>query len=135
MTGQPLAGFILQFYYIQIIRHKDIAMIIFLGFGRIIGLARINMLVLGMVEHKIFHRQFLSQFAGFFYGAVVFLIGLEDIPVLVLAEGFGQQPVSLFRILSGMFVVGFIPQAGELQPISKFEFIADIFSSISLTTS
>ena len=84
------------------------------------------MLVLCMVEHEIFHRQFFSQFAGFFYGAVVFLIGLEDIPVLVLAERFGEQPVGLFRILSGMFVVGFIPQAGELQPISKFEFITEL---------
>lgn len=60
-----------------------------------------------------------GQFASVFYGAVVLLIGLEDISLAVKAEGLMEQPVAVFDIGFTGRIVWFVSGTG--QPAAIFQ--------------
>ena len=70
-----------------------------------------------MPQHQIGDLHGLGQFAGVLDGAVVFFIGLPQIPLHIKAEGLMEQPVAVPYIFFAYRVIGLVSQEGQLFPI------------------
>lgn len=84
---------------------------VYLGFGCVGSLAGGEAGVFGVVEHEVFHAEFLGLLAGIECCAVVLVVGAELFAVFVEAECFAKQPVAIAHIFLVARVVGLVAEA------------------------
>ena len=70
-------------------------------------------LVLRMVEDEVLYAQRLGLLGSILHGHMVLLVGFENIPMIVQAEGFRKQPINIFYIVFVGRIVGLVAQATE----------------------
>ena len=74
-------------------------------------------LIFSVPQNQMPRTEAFGEFAGIFDGAVVFFIGLPQIPLHIKAEGLMEQPVAVPYIFFAYRVIGLVSQEGQLFPI------------------
>ena len=88
-------------------------MIILSAFCAVEFFTFLNVLILCMIQYKVFHAKIFSKLAGILDCGVMFLIRIEDITLSVQAECFVEHPVTAFGVFLLALVVWLIATAGK----------------------
>ena len=115
MRGSHELGLLLQGDDFFVVGDVEVALVVGEAFGLVAGFAGGEVgFVFGVPEDQVGDGEGLGQFAGVFYGAVVFFVGLEDVSVAVEAEGFVEEPGASGDVFFAEGVVGLVAGAAEL---------------------
>ena len=88
-------------------------MIILSAFCAVEFFTFLNVLILCMIQYKVFHAKIFSKLAGILDCGVMFLIRIEDITLSVQAECFVEHPVAAFGVFLLALVVWLIATTGK----------------------
>ena len=78
-----------------------------------------DVLILCVVEKKVFDAQFFRQLAGVFYGGVLYPMGMVFFRVGIETEGLMEEPCAVFGVGESVLPTGLVAAAGELPAVTQ----------------
>ena len=107
----------LQIQNFQIIRDKNVTLIIRFSFGGIQFFAVFDIFIFCVPENQVCDIQLSSKFTGIFGCAVMLFVRFENVAFRIEAECLMKQPVAVFCISGAGRIKRFIAAAGQLSSV------------------